>query len=187
MGCVVENRLLQAALLRAAERATCQDHHSSNSSSTGNAAREAGCLDFLCPGSLKAATFPGLSGVDCSVLSTTEAASTASRSARGGAEPADWALGSNLVTLEMTDGTSLRCRLVVAADGAQSKIRQLAGFRTMGWSYDQRGVVATVATDVPNDTAWQRFMPTGELCCQDLTCSLGQHAMLNGMYSYRVQ
>lgn len=39
----------------------------------------------------------------------------------------------------------------------------MAGFRTMGWQYHQRGLVATVATEYPNDTAWQRFLPTGPL------------------------
>jgi len=34
---------------------------------------------------------------------------------------------------------------------------------TVGWPYHQRGVVASVATDVPNTTAWQRFLPNGPL------------------------
>eukprot|EP00983_Pelagomonas_calceolata_P124097 1161073-Pelagomonas_calceolata.AAC.4 len=37
-----------------------------------------------------------------------------------------------------------KSRLVVAADGGASQIRQLAGFRTFGWKYNQRAVVATV-------------------------------------------
>ncbi len=41
----------------------------------------------------------------------------------------------------------LPCRLVVAADGANSRVRQLAGLRTWGWGYGQRGLVATVETD----------------------------------------
>jgi ubiquinone biosynthesis monooxygenase Coq6 len=63
----------------------------------------------------------------------------------------------------LADGSKLHCRLVVAADGARSRIRDLAGFRTVGWSYNQRGLVATVATAEPNDTAWQRFLPNGPL------------------------
>jgi len=42
------------------------------------------------------------------------------------------------------DNTELRARLIVAADGSTSRIRQLAGFRTFGWKYNQRAVVATV-------------------------------------------
>jgi len=176
MGCVVENRLLQAALLRAAERCVCHDHHyyHSSSSSTGSTGRKPGSLDFLCPGTTKAVSFPGLNNAAASsVWSSTEGDSTTSRAAGGGSTIADRPHSSSLATLQMTDGTTLRCRLVVAADGARSRIRQLAGFRTVGWSYEQRGLVATVATDVPNDTAWQRFMPTGEVwCLQGPVCTL---------------
>ena len=42
-------------------------------------------------------------------------------------------------------------------------MRTLAGLRTIGWQYGQRGVVATVATRTPNRTAWQRFLPNGPL------------------------
>ena len=49
--------------------------------------------------------------------------------------------------LELADGRTLTCRLVVAADGAASRLRQLAGLRTWGWQYGQRGLVATVTTD----------------------------------------
>lgn len=35
--------------------------------------------------------------------------------------------------------------------------------RTFSWSYHQRGIVATVQTERPNDTAWQRFLGTGPL------------------------
>ena len=33
----------------------------------------------------------------------------------------------------------------------------------MGWSYEQRGLVATVETGEHNVTAWQRFLPHGPL------------------------
>lgn len=42
-------------------------------------------------------------------------------------------------------------------------MRSAAGLRTVGWSYEQRGVVATVETGTPNHTAWQRFLPNGPL------------------------
>jgi len=40
--------------------------------------------------------------------------------------------------------SAVTCRLVVAADGAQSPLRKAAGLGTWGWSYGQRAVVATV-------------------------------------------
>lgn len=66
--------------------------------------------------------------------------------------------------VELSDGTTIRARLVVAADGANSKTRTLAGIAVRGWSYDQKGVVATVATEHSHEaTAWQRFLPDGPL------------------------
>ncbi len=66
------------------------------------------------------------------------------------------------VTLD--DGRTITASLVVAADGSRSKLRELAGIETTGWSYHQHGVVAHITTSKPNqETAWQRFMPDGPL------------------------
>ncbi len=71
---------------------------------------------------------------------------------------------------------SLTAKLIVGADGAHSKVRQLAGIATRGWSYAQKGVVATVKTELPHcDTAWQRFLPSGPLAflpLHDGRCSI---------------
>ena len=54
--------------------------------------------------------------------------------------------------------------MLVAADGAHSKVRQLANISTEGWSYLQQGVVAIVETERPHEfTAWQRFLPDGPI------------------------
>ena len=55
----------------------------------------------------------------------------------------------------------LHARLVVAADGANSAVREQCGLGSWGWGYDQKAVVATVETDEVHGTAWQRFLPTG--------------------------
>lgn len=68
------------------------------------------------------------------------------------------------ITLELADGETLAARLVVAADGAASPLRELAGIATHGHDYAQRAVVAHVATERPHEqTAWQRFLPSGPL------------------------
>ena len=68
------------------------------------------------------------------------------------------------VVLRLDDGTRLDARLAVAADGADSTLRRLAGLEVSGRDYAQRGVVAFVRTERPHeDTAWQRFLPTGPL------------------------
>ena len=66
------------------------------------------------------------------------------------------------VTLD--DGRVLNAALLVAADGSRSKLRELAGIETQGWSYHQHGVVAHITTSKSHqETAWQRFMPDGPL------------------------
>jgi len=68
------------------------------------------------------------------------------------------------VTLRLDDGARLDARLAVAADGADSTLRRLAGLEISGRDYAQRGVVAFVRTErAHEDTAWQRFLPTGPL------------------------
>jgi len=59
---------------------------------------------------------------------------------------------------------SLTASLIVAADGAQSALRTMAGLGTRGWDYDQHAVVAVVRPERHhNDTAWQHFLPTGPI------------------------
>ena len=68
------------------------------------------------------------------------------------------------IQLELADGETLTAGLLVAADGAASPLRQLAGIGTRGRDYAQRAVVAHVTTERPHeDTAWQRFLPGGPL------------------------
>nr|WP_246429023.1 UbiH/UbiF family hydroxylase [Pseudoxanthomonas broegbernensis] len=68
------------------------------------------------------------------------------------------------VRLRLDDGTRLEARIAVAADGAGSALRRLAGLEVDAHDYRQRGVVAYVETEHAHaDTAWQRFLPTGPL------------------------
>ncbi len=58
----------------------------------------------------------------------------------------------------------LRARLVVAADGADSQLRGLAGVEAPRHDYHQRGLVAFVEHEAPHQaTCWQRFLPGGPL------------------------
>jgi len=64
--------------------------------------------------------------------------------------------------LDLKGGRRLKAKLVVAADGAASATRALAGIETEDTPYGQRAVVAHVRTELPHaTTAWQRFLPTG--------------------------
>jgi len=67
-------------------------------------------------------------------------------------------------TLELDDGLRIEARIAIAADGGRSTLRDLAGIATTTEDYAQRGVVAYIATERPHEeTAWQRFLPTGPL------------------------
>lgn len=67
-------------------------------------------------------------------------------------------------TLELDDGLRVDARIAIAADGGQSTLRALAGIGTDEHDYAQRGVVAYIACErAHEDTAWQRFLPTGPL------------------------
>lgn len=68
------------------------------------------------------------------------------------------------VRLRLDDGSRLESRLAIAADGADSTLRELAGLQVSMHDYRQRGVVAFVETGKSNEaTAWQRFLPGGPL------------------------
>lgn len=74
----------------------------------------------------------------------------------------DYSPGATLVQLE--DGNELIGRLVVAADGGDSRVRQAAGIGVTKWDYEQQALVASVTTAYgQQDITWQQFTPTGPL------------------------
>ena len=73
-----------------------------------------------------------------------------------------WRPGSHVAELGLSDGRKLRARLAVAADGARSRLGAFAGVQTIGWDYDQAGLVATVAHERDHQgRAEQHFLPAG--------------------------
>lgn len=64
--------------------------------------------------------------------------------------------------LTLEDGRMLEAPVAIAADGRASWLRGQAGIRTVGWAYDQSGIVATVAHERPHrGIAEEHFMPAG--------------------------
>ena len=64
----------------------------------------------------------------------------------------------------LSDGRSLRARLLVGADGRGSGVAARAGIRRQGWDYGQTALVAAIAHDHPHHgIAQQYFMETGPL------------------------
>jgi 2-octaprenylphenol hydroxylase len=73
-------------------------------------------------------------------------------------------MGSSCVQIGLADGRALDAKLLIAADGASSKTRDLLGIETAGHAYHQDALVAHVRTAEPHRaTAWQRFLTTGTL------------------------
>jgi 2-octaprenyl-6-methoxyphenol hydroxylase len=71
-------------------------------------------------------------------------------------------LESNHVDARLADGAVIATRLLVAADGARSGIRQRAGIATHGWDYAQSSIVTTVAHEREhNGRAEEHFLPGG--------------------------
>ena len=105
LGHIVENRVIQQALLQRAQQ----------------------LVEVICPASIES-------------LSTT----------------------TDGVLVRLDNGDELSASLLVAADGANSAARQLAGITTNGESYDQHALVASVTTSLPQQNiTWQRFTPDG--------------------------
>ncbi len=84
----------------------------------------------------------------------------------------DAATSREPVTVELDNGETLHTRLLVAADGATSTIRAMAGFRTRAWDYGHSAIVTTVRTERSHEfTAWQRFQTSGPLAFLPLQVS----------------
>ena len=66
--------------------------------------------------------------------------------------------------LTLAGGEQISASLVVGADGANSKIRQLAGLPTREWDYPHYALVTRVkVSQAHKNTAWQRFTEDGIL------------------------
>jgi 2-octaprenyl-6-methoxyphenol hydroxylase len=75
---------------------------------------------------------------------------------------ADFSASSGGVDVTLSDGSVVAASLLVAADGARSKLRERAGIATHGWDYDQSGIVVTVGHDRDHQgRAEEHFLPAG--------------------------
>ena len=64
--------------------------------------------------------------------------------------------------VRLADGSARETRLLVAADGAKSKLRAAAGIRPLSWGYGQSAIVATIGHERDHEgRAEQHFLPAG--------------------------
>jgi 2-octaprenyl-6-methoxyphenol hydroxylase len=70
----------------------------------------------------------------------------------------------------LADGSTCKARLVVAADGARSSIREQAGIAVRGWEYGQSAIVTTVGHERDHEgRAVEHFLPGGPFAILPLT------------------
>ena len=78
--------------------------------------------------------------------------------------------GPSDVEIRLASGAVRKAKLLVAADGVRSKLRDLAGIGTVRWEYDQSGIVTTVAHERPHQgRAEEHFLPSGPFAILPLT------------------
>jgi 2-octaprenylphenol hydroxylase len=86
------------------------------------------------------------------------------------------AITAESAEIVLQEGQTLSAKLVIAADGPQSRVREQVGISVRTHDYRQRSLVALVSTERPHqDTAWQRFLPGGPLAflpMHDGRCSI---------------
>jgi 2-octaprenyl-6-methoxyphenol hydroxylase len=74
------------------------------------------------------------------------------------------------IDVTLADGSRIEASLLVAADGARSKLRERAGIATHGWDYDQSGIVVTVGHERDHQgRAEEHFLPAGPFAILPLT------------------
>ena len=76
-------------------------------------------------------------------------------------------IGNDQATVELEQegvNRQVSCRLVIAADGGRSTVRELCGARTFELGYNQTAIIANVVTaQAHGNVAYERFTDTGPL------------------------
>ncbi|MEK9280573.1 MULTISPECIES: ubiquinone biosynthesis hydroxylase [unclassified Bradyrhizobium] len=74
------------------------------------------------------------------------------------------------IDVTLGDGSVIAAGLLIAADGARSRLRERAGIATHGWEYDQSGIVVTVGHERDHEgRAEEHFLPAGPFAILPLT------------------
>jgi 2-octaprenyl-6-methoxyphenol hydroxylase len=70
--------------------------------------------------------------------------------------------GASGVTVALEDGRKLHAPLLVAADGRNSRTREMAGINIARWKYEHQAIVSVVRHERPHEhVAYEIFYPTG--------------------------
>jgi 2-octaprenyl-6-methoxyphenol hydroxylase len=84
--------------------------------------------------------------------------------------------GPDHIRLALDDGREITAQVAVAAEGRDSRLRELAGIGLTGWGYPQVAIVATIGHERPHDgIAHERFLPAGPFAILPLPDEQGVH------------
>ena len=87
-----------------------------------------------------------------------------------GASVSRYALDGETITAVLPSGEDIVARLLIAADGGRSRLRDQAGIAMHGWDYGQSGIVTTVAHERDHEgRAEEHFLPAGPFAILPLT------------------
>ena len=82
--------------------------------------------------------------------------------------------------IELENGRLLSAKLIVAADGGQSRVRQTVGLGVTSWDYKQHALVIYIETAYgQQDITWQRFLASGPQAFLPLTGNYGSIVWYN--------
>lgn len=102
----------------------------------------------LVPNQLIAETLLGALGPDVTIIAPVEITS--------------FAADAGMARLSLADGRTISAPLVIASDGAQSALRNMAGIEVIARDYGQSGLVTTISHELEHDgTAYEHFRPAG--------------------------
>ncbi len=83
-------------------------------------------------------------------------------------------------SVELEQGGKLNTRLLIAADGGQSRVRQVVGLGVNSWDYKQHALVIAIETAYgQQDITWQHFVPSGPQAFLPLTGNNGSIVWYN--------
>jgi 2-octaprenyl-6-methoxyphenol hydroxylase len=103
-------------------------------------------------------------------VALSEAVTAAGIEVRAPAAVARVEAGPGMSRVTLVDGSVIEAPLTVGAEGRGSTVRTAAGIETVGWSYEQSGVVATVSLGRDHgNVAHEYFLPSGPFAILPLT------------------
>ncbi|MDO9077839.1 MAG: FAD-dependent monooxygenase, partial [Brevundimonas sp.] len=103
-------------------------------------------------------------------LALTEAVTAAGIEVRAPASVVGVEAAAAMSRVTLADGSVIEAPLTVGAEGRASLVRKAAGIETVGWSYAQSGVVATVSLGRDHgNVAHEYFLPSGPFAILPLT------------------